>query len=61
LDISERMTEIGDLWRDFALIGSRICKNRASETETYPTMADTLRECAAEEEKLLRDLSQIVH
>jgi hypothetical protein len=61
LNISERMTEIGDRWRDFALIGSRICKNRASETETYPTMADTLRECAAEEEKLLRDLSEIVH
>lgn len=61
MDISERMTEIGDQWRDFALIGSRICKNRASKTETYPTMADILRECAAKEEKLLRDLSEIVH
>ena len=44
--LSDRMTEAGDLWREFALIGSRICKQRAAETETYAALAAILRECA---------------
>ncbi len=59
-DFSERMTAVGDHWRDFALIGSRICKGRASDAENYGVMADILRECAGLEEGLLKDLYKAV-
>jgi hypothetical protein len=54
--LSDRMTEAGDLWREFALIGSRICKQRAGETETYAALAAILRECADRETGLYQDL-----
>jgi len=54
--LSDRMTDIGDRWRDFALIGSRICKNRTSESETYPAMSVILRDCADKEARLYQDL-----
>lgn len=53
---SDRMTEIGDRWREFALIGSRICKNRTGERETYPAMSAILRDCADRETRLYQDL-----
>ena len=54
--LSDRMTDIGDRWRDFALIGSRICKNRTSEAETYPALSAILRDCADKEARLYQDL-----
>ncbi len=54
--LSDRMTEIGDRWREFALIGSRICKNRTGESETYPAMSAILRDCADMEARLYQDL-----
>lgn len=59
-NLSLQMTEIGDRWRDFAVIGSRICKQRASETENYPQMADILRDCAQREQNLLKELAETV-
>ncbi len=58
--LSERMTAAGDRWRDFAVVGSRICKGRASEAETYDTLAEILGACAEVEESLYRDLSEVV-
>ena len=40
--LSKEMTEIGDLWRDFALNASRIYKNRKAETDSYESVADQL-------------------
>jgi hypothetical protein len=54
--LSDRMTDIGDRWREFALIGSRICKNRTGEAETYPAMSTILRDCADKETSLYQDL-----
>ncbi len=59
LQLSERMTHIGDRWRDFALIASRNCKKRASENEGYPEMANILLECADGEAELIKDLADI--
>jgi len=59
-EATQRMTAIGDRWRDFALMGSRICKHRASENETYPAMAAIIRDCAAREEQLYRDLLEMI-
>ena len=59
-DLSVRMTEIGDRWRDFAVIGSRICKSRASEGENYSALAEILQDCADREKVLFEDLEDVV-
>ncbi len=60
LGLSERMTMIGDRWRDFAVSCARIYKNRASEKDSFHLLSETLLECADREEQLFRDLSEIV-
>ncbi|HJO63301.1 MAG TPA: BtrH N-terminal domain-containing protein [Desulfobacterales bacterium] len=60
LEIPNKMTDIGDQWRYFALVGSRICKGRASKDETYPALANILRDCAHREKELYRELLMIV-
>ena len=59
-EVSSKMTEVGDKWREFAVIGARICKNRATESENYPAMADILRDCAAREAEIFRELLSLV-
>jgi len=56
LNLSGKMTQIGDRWRDFATMGARHCKGRATEKDSYRAMADILRECADKEEEVYRDL-----
>ncbi len=55
-DLSRRMTEVGDRWRDFAVMGGRICKGRAEPGGTYAEMAGILKDCAEREKTLLQDL-----
>jgi hypothetical protein len=55
-ELSKQLTDVGDRWREFALLGARNCKDRASESESFSTMADILRECAAGEETIFRSL-----
>jgi hypothetical protein len=54
--LSERMTAIGDRWRDFAVSGARICKGRATAADTYPALAARLRDCAEAERAIFTDL-----
>lgn len=60
LEISGRMTETGDLWRKLAVIGARICKKRAAETDTYAAMADLLRDCAEREALIYQELMESI-
>jgi len=60
LEISREMTAIRDSWRKMAVVGARICKGRASESDTYASMADLLRECARREKHIYTDLMQNV-
>jgi hypothetical protein len=55
------MTAVGDRWRLFAAAGARHCKGRARDTDTFPALADMLRDCARQEGDIYRDLMQIVH
>jgi len=56
MDLSHELTEIGDHWREFALLGARRCKGRGEEKTSYPRLAEILRACANREEKLFRAL-----
>ncbi len=60
LELSKRLTAIGDRWREFAVRAARNCKGRASDDDSYPAMAAILMDCAEREEKLYRDLLQTV-
>lgn len=59
MGLSLRMTAIGDRWRDFALAGARHCKGRAGENGSFSDLARILRDCAAQETSLFRDLHNL--
>jgi hypothetical protein len=59
-EISKDMTDTGDLWRKFAVVGARICKGRAKSEDTYLEMAEILRTCAVKEKQIYQDLLQMI-
>jgi len=59
MHISAKVTAVGDNWREFALLGSRNCKGRASAEESYDKLADILVDCAHQEEEIFRKLKKI--
>ncbi|MBQ6310344.1 MAG: BtrH N-terminal domain-containing protein [Bacteroidales bacterium] len=59
-DYSTRITEIGDLWRTFAVRASRMFKRRKSETCTYDDLGDMLLNLASKEEAFYKDLEKAV-
>ncbi len=61
LDLSRKMTSAGDRWREFAVIGSRNCKNRATPSDSFEAMADILRDCANRETEVYQELMAVVH
>lgn len=60
VELSEEMTEIGDLWRNFALEASRIYKNRSGITDGYNTIADQLDHIAVLEKAFFKKLKKAV-
>jgi hypothetical protein len=56
MGLSERCTEVGDLWREFAMIAARVCKGRAALQDSFNDLAALLRQCAAQEEQLFNEL-----
>ena len=59
-DYSRRITEIGDLWRDFAYKASRIIKKRAGEHYTYDDLGDLLQSIGSQEKIFFKELDQTV-
>lgn len=59
-DLSRQMTAIGDLWRELAVVGARICKGRACGKDAYGNMADLLRQCARKESLIFQELMEVI-
>jgi hypothetical protein len=57
---SQRMTEIGDLWRDFAYKAARVFKQRQGEQYTYDELGDILHQIAVLEEAFFKELKKAV-
>ncbi|OHB25261.1 MAG: peptidase [Desulfuromonadaceae bacterium GWC2_58_13] len=57
---SATLTAIGDRWRAFAVSAARNCKGRAKEQDTFAAMAAIIRDCAAREEALYKELAGII-
>jgi hypothetical protein len=60
LEMSKRMTAIGDRWREFAFYGARICKNRSSDGNNFDRLSDIILDCAGKEYQIYKDLWEIV-
>ncbi|HEY3278475.1 MAG TPA: BtrH N-terminal domain-containing protein [Syntrophorhabdaceae bacterium] len=60
LDISRRMTDAGDKWREFALFGARICKERSTDGDNFDRLADILHDCGNREQTLFKDLQEVL-
>lgn len=59
-ELSKEMTEIGDLWRDFAVDASRIYKNRSPLDDAYNNVADQLEAIGNREEVFFKKLKKAV-
>lgn len=58
--LSKEITQIGDLWRDFAVDASRIYKNRSATEDGYNKVADQLANIADKEEAFFKKLKKAV-
>lgn len=59
-ELSVEMTQIGDLWRDFALDASRIYKNRSVKEDAYNNVATQLEKIADKEELFFKTLKKAI-
>jgi Domain of unknown function (DUF4872)/Butirosin biosynthesis protein H, N-terminal len=60
LDLSQRLTAVGDRWRDFAAAGARQCKGRPEAGDDFESLGRIVRECADREQALFRELDALV-
>ena len=58
--LSEEMTAIGDIWREFAVVSARIIKQRGQTEDTFAKVGGLMLICAGREEELYRNLSSVV-
>ena len=58
--LSQEMTAIGDLWRDFAVEASRVYKNRSTKADVYNMIADQLLAIADKEEVFFKKLKKAI-
>ena len=59
-ETSALMTAAGDLWRDFAIAGGRMLKERDNGQETFDTLARRLEACADLETTVMTRLRSAV-
>jgi len=58
--LSQEMTAIGDIWREFAVVSARIIKKRNPAEETFAKAGGLMLVCAGREEALFKDLQRVV-
>lgn len=58
--LSKEMTQIGDLWRDFAINASRVYKNRSNQTDVYNSLSKELLHIADLEETFFKKLKKTI-
>ena len=59
-ELSLEITQIGDLWRDFAVDASRVYKIRSNLEDVYNTLADQLLHIADLEEAFFKKLKKAI-
>ena len=59
-ELSLEMTNIGDLWRDFAVNAARVYKKRSNQTDVYNSLADELSKLADLEGAFFKKLKKAI-
>jgi len=59
-ELSRELTATGDRWRDFAVQGALLVKERGSDAGVYARLAGILRECAEREREIFTRLKRAV-
>ena len=60
-DLSNEMTAIGDIWREFAVVSARIIKQRKTKSEeTFDKAGGLMMICSGREEELFKNLRDVV-
>lgn len=57
-EATERMTAIVERWQDFGVLATRFVRGRPNPGDEYASMAEALRDLAAQEEALYRKLRE---
>jgi hypothetical protein len=57
--LSQEMTAIGDIWREFAVVSARIIKQRGQSEDNFGKAGGLMLICAGREEQLFKDLSNV--
>jgi hypothetical protein len=57
--LSEQMTIVGDLWREFAVNAARVVKNRPQNGESYESISDNLLHIADLEKEIFNTLYKL--
>ena len=60
LESAERMTDAGDQWRRFALLGARFVKAKEPTSDSFEQLADSLLECEEAERSAYAALRQAI-
>lgn len=58
-ELSNEMTAIGDVWREFAVTSARIIKKRGKQEETFAKAGELMLICARREEELFKNLRDV--
>jgi hypothetical protein len=58
--LSQEMTDIGDIWREFAVISARIIKQRGQSDNNFGKAGGLMLICAGREEELYKNLWKVV-
>jgi hypothetical protein len=58
-EISDKVTRVGDLWRDFAVNAARVVKDRPKNGESYDSLADELLVIADKENEIFSQLYKL--
>jgi len=60
IEASQELSVTGDRWREFAILGAQLVKGREPADSAYRKLADTLRACAADEQRIFTRLKTAV-
>ncbi len=59
-ELSERLTETGDQWREFSVRGARVIRNKDNSADVFEELAAMLAGCAEREQSIFTDLRRVV-
>ena len=58
--ISEQLTEAGDRWREFAVAGAQVIRDKDNRAAAFAALSERMLDCAAREERAFGELRKLL-